>query len=99
MIAFEVCLNKRKKCTAGIRGRGVLSAILTWAEYKPADRRASRKELCLTIGGLASKAEEHLQWLNRDLQPGDEVTIRVINCSRVDAPKKRWLRHATPEKV
>jgi len=31
MIAFEVHVNGKKKCTAGIVGPAVLTAVVTWA--------------------------------------------------------------------
>jgi|SRR5436190_7029967 len=88
MLAFEVYINGKKRCTAGIRGPGVLTASLCWVLRELKSRRGKRKELKLGVGGLVSHSDEDLEWLSRDLQPGDEVTIRIIEAAKVDKPKK-----------
>jgi len=99
MIAFEIHLNGKKKCTAGIRGPCVLTACLSWVLREPRSRRGKRAELNLGVGGLVSRSDEFLEWLQRDLQPGDEVTIRIIEATRVDKPKKRRIKRKTPAQI
>ena len=99
MLAFEVYINGKKRCTAGIRGPCVLTAALCWVLREPRSRRGKQKELNLGVGGLVSDSDEHLEWLSRDVQPGDEVTIRIIEAANVDKPKKRRRWRATPAQI
>jgi hypothetical protein len=98
MLAFEVYINGKKRCTAGIRGPCVLTAALCWVLREPGSRR-KRQELNLGVGGLNGRSDEDLQWLQRDLQRGDEVTIRIIEAAQVDNPKTRRRRRATPAQI
>ena len=99
MLAFEIHINGKRKCTAGIRGPCVLTASLCWVLREPKSRRGKRKELNFGVGGLVSHSDEDLEWLSRDLQPGDEVTIRIIEAAKVDKPKKRRRQRATPTQI
>ena len=99
MLAFEVYINGKKRCTAGIRGPCVLTAALCWVLRGRTSRGRKRKELNFGVGGLVSRSDEDLQWLQRDVQPGDEVTIRIIEAAKVDKPKKRRRQRATPAQI
>ena len=101
MIAFEIYINGKKKCTAGIAGPTALTAALTWISREPAERGRGRpsKELNLGVGGMGKRKGEFFEWLQRDLQPGDEVTIRIIEAVKVDKPEKRRLARATPAQI
>jgi hypothetical protein len=72
---------------------------LCWVLREPKSRRGKRQELNLGVGGLVSRSDEFLEWLQRDLQPGDEVTIRIIEAAKVDKPKKRRRQRATPTQI
>lgn len=97
MIAFEVSVNGKKKCTAGVQGYGVLSACITWVNREHAGPRVKRTELCLGVAGLGSKSETDLEWLSRKLHLQDEVTIRIVDAPKVDVPKKQRRFRATPQ--
>jgi hypothetical protein len=102
MIAFEISINGKKICTAGIGQLGNLVASLGWCEgphvasigMKNADR-----PLIFRVAGThvekASQLEagfkhtEKLEWGMPKIEVGDEVTIRVIEVTAVDAPQKR----------
>jgi hypothetical protein len=76
MIGFEVSVNGRRVCTAGA-GEGLLTAIVSSV--------ASRSELKLEVGGLLEDA--HLAWATPpSLGVGDEVTVRVVETDKPDAP-------------
>jgi hypothetical protein len=105
MLSFNVSLNGKKLCLAGIGKHGVLSAILTWAA---SDRG---EDLFLHVGGLAN--EEHIDWIEqkRLLQVGDEIRVEICDAESVDAPirkrridaaetldgKKRYVRRIAKE--
>jgi len=99
MLAFEIYINGEKKCTAGIAGPAVLTAVVTWVLRSPAERRLRRKELNLGVGGLVSHSDEFRDWLQRDLRVGDEVTVRIIETATVDKPRKRRRIRATPAQI
>jgi hypothetical protein len=99
MLAFEILINGKKRCTAGISGPCVLTAALSWVLREPTSRRGKRKELNLGVCGLVSRSDEFLEWLQCDLQPGDEVTIRIVEVAKVDKPKKRRRQRATPTQI
>ena len=98
MLAFEVYINGKKRCTAGIRGPCVLTAALCWVLREPGSRR-KRQQLTLGVGGLTVRSDEDLQWLQRELQRGDEVTIRIIEAAQVDKPRITRRLRATPAQI
>jgi len=99
MLAFEIYINGKKRCTAGIQGPCVLTACLSWVLREPQSRHAKRKELNLGVGGLVTPSGGYLDWFQRDLQPGDEVTIRIIETIKVDKPKRKQLKRATKAQI
>jgi len=92
MRVFEVRLNKKRLCVAGIGEDGVLSAILSHVIGDRSD------EVNLHVGGLDSKLDEHVVWRHLPLQTGDEVTIRVLESRKVDTPSKRSRRDPAKDK-
>lgn len=73
MRAFEVHLNGKKLCLAGIGDDGVLDASANWVGSK----RGS--DLFLQVGGLISSTKEHVSWVRqRRLHVGDKITVRIV---------------------
>jgi hypothetical protein len=96
MIAFDVFLNRKKLARAGVGADGVLTAITTWVRHRAPESDTKRprwdRDLSFTLSGYRSTngdAGEHFKWEDRRLKPGDVVTIKVINSSRVDEPRRR----------
>jgi hypothetical protein len=106
VICFDVSLNGESLCLAGIPGHGVLSVIADWVH-----RRASaesedegerwKDELRVSVGGLERNPSdveaEYLNWVNRDLKPGDVLAIRVVQSDIADEPARKredpeWVR-------
>jgi hypothetical protein len=84
MRAFEVSLNGKRLCLAGVGDDGVLSAIVNWVTRK------GTGDLFLEVGGLISPAHEHVSWeTQRRLRMGDSIRVKVVDASSVDRPKKR----------
>jgi hypothetical protein len=95
MLCYEVRVNRKLACTAGVGKQGVLTAIVTWVKRdrkkRPDDLSKaewSREELSLHVGGIMGGAG-HVHWLEQDLQPGDEVHIRVVQRPKADPPAGR----------
>ena|ERR1700722_11928546 len=86
MQAFEVFVNGKKVCVAGIGNDGVLTTIITHAPFR------RRRETRLRVGGLISPADEHVDWVESMLRAGDEVHVRIIETETVDRPSKRHPR-------
>jgi hypothetical protein len=94
MRAFQVYLNGKRLCTAGVGDDGVLSTIVTWvrtARNTPSHRSkpVQGEDLFIQVGGLINPIEEHLSWLQRPLRVGDDVRITVVETESVDRPKSR----------
>jgi hypothetical protein len=99
MIAFEIYINGKRTCTAGIGGPCALTACLSWVQREPKSPHGKRKELNFGVGGLVSPSKEFFEWMQRDLQTGDEVTIRIIEAAKVDKPKRKRMKRATPAQI
>jgi len=87
MTAFEVSLNGRKKCTAGVNEAGVVVSAITWARGD--GRKRVFEDLDFRVSGLISRTHTHVDWFHRQLKAGDEVKIVVVEKAKIDRPKKR----------
>ena len=95
MIAFEIQLNGKRLCVAGIGDLGTVTAIMTWVRRKAPPEGTTipdwtAEELNLHVGGIDSQTNENLVWLRHELQVGDAITVRVIETDSVDVPENRW---------
>lgn len=86
MIAFEVLVNDRSLCVAGVGDEGILHANVTHM----ARLEENSVRTLLHVGGLANR--EHLRWLDgfHALEIGDEVRIRVLESSSADPAVRRF---------
>src|SRR5262245_42478097 len=93
MLVFDVYLNDRKRCRAGVGADGVLTAIVNWVKLTgPAARTARRwkqplEESRIHVGGLSKG--EHQAWLEKNLTVGDRVAIVVGRAGSADPPIRR----------
>lgn len=92
MRTFEVYLNGKRLCLAGIGDDGVLSAIATWVI-----RKRRRGDMSLTVGGLISSTDEHVRWTDRKLHVGDEIKICIRETLSADNPTTRCRRDPDQE--
>jgi hypothetical protein len=108
MICFEVKVNGRHLCTAGVGEPGMLHAILGWVHWSRQDRPQGDSEvgkssvkLDLTVSGSTPHGEdgqEFFDWLkDHPISVGDEVSIRVLSKDGSDPPATR--RELTTEDV
>jgi hypothetical protein len=91
MLVFHVYLNGKKVSAAGVGDIGVLSTHVTWVHRTQADMHVKmpEEELTLHVAGLISPKGEHVRWLDRDLQVGDEVRITIAEAAKVDRARTR----------
>ena len=86
MKAFDVRLNGKKLCVAGIGEDGVMSTLIDHVV------RNGHNGLDLTVGGLLSPTDEHVTWKRLPLKVGDKVEVRIIEAAAVDSPEERFRR-------
>jgi len=89
MLAYEIYLNGKKKCVAGIDEPGVLTTTLTWVLGEPDGHRSGSEEMEIRVGGLVSRAHEFVEWFRRGVRRGDEIVIRIVETKDVDEPKRK----------
>ena len=91
MIAFEVHLNGKSICTAGVGDIGVLSTCLAWRGSQPYQKGGASvaEYLRLDIGGIDGSAGEHVRWLDRKIKRGDTVSIKVVEAASATKPRER----------
>jgi hypothetical protein len=103
MIAFEIFLNGEKICTAGVETDfGMLTAVISWTK-RDLDRlpnevrsEVSAEDLKMIVSGQKSLGEnryENLQWQGRELKPGDDIRIRIVDAEQADAPESSRKIH------
>ena len=81
--AFEVYLNSKRLCVAGIGDEGVLSTVVTHVVGK------GRNQVDLNVGGLISPTREFVEWRRQSLRTGDEIRVKIVEATSVDRPKVR----------
>lgn len=107
MVRFDVELNGKPYCRAGIDGYGVISVHLHWIDFDGRavtdDRQHPGSALSLAVSGhLAERAftdadareggepspSTPIHWrdVNKGLQVGDELRIRIVEADEADEP-------------
>jgi hypothetical protein len=84
MRAFEVHLNGKRLCVAGIDGDCVMNVIVNHVVGH------GRNELWLDVGGLINATEEYVRWKAPHLKLGDKVALKIVEADIVDKPVKRF---------
>jgi hypothetical protein len=88
---FDIAVNGERVCLAGTGKYGTLSLAVTRVRRDPRKRPASKspdrwsREQChLRIGALSPRRQE--AWEKITLEPGDEITIRVLGAGTSERP-------------
>ena len=85
MTAYEVFLNDKRLCLAGIDGDCFL--ILSITHWK---QNSDRDSVHLQVGGRKGLVNgEHVDWTTTPLSKDDEVRVRIIESDSADQPKSR----------
>jgi hypothetical protein len=93
MRAFQVHVNGRQLCIAGLGKHGVLTVIIDYLSG-----REGRDKMALSVGGLISSTQEHVHWAERmKLATGDEIKVEIIEVESADSPRKRYRRDPAAE--
>ena len=106
MIAFEVSIDGREACVAGVAPSGVATVMTSWVgrpEYDPESGTTVgdklEEELMLDVAGLAHDpdgASVHVSWLRQRLHPGQRITIAVVETEAADPPLAREREDPAP---
>ena len=91
MRAFEVSLNGKRLCLAGIENDGALTAIANHVV------RRGKAKMWLSVGGLISRTDELVSWPNQKLRVGDEIKINILETVSADNPETRRRRDPAQE--
>jgi hypothetical protein len=90
---FEVLVNGKRACIAGQAGDGCLSVALQYCRLAPARSPEYSDEgtesTCLTVRAH-DDAQGEMQWLQLPLQPGDEITLRILGPGPADTPAETF---------
>lgn len=90
MRAFEIRLNGKRLCIAGIED-GMLLCSVACTENKN-----GRGDVGLGMTGTSFLKEEVFRWQNRTLRMNDVVRVKIIETNKVDKPK--LLQKGFPKK-
>ncbi len=91
MIAFEIEINGKKYCLAGIEDWDLLSTTMM-ARRSQNENEIDEFELnvrCLAQQKVENQYE-HVRWGRQELSIGDEIIIRIVEVSAADEPIKRY---------
>jgi hypothetical protein len=80
MRAYEIFLNGKRLCAAGVGKDGYISAIVTHLSEK--------NETEMDIVGLLASKKLYVRWARRPLRTGDDVRIKIVEKKTVDKFKK-----------
>ena len=89
-VAFDIFVNGKKPCRAGVGELGVISAGVSWvrrAASTSENAGATSEELFLDVGGLyhdAAGSNLHPHWAHVRLAPGDRVNVRIVRAASFD---------------
>jgi hypothetical protein len=97
----ELIVNGSPQYKSGIPDHGVLNVILSWVKRHPdafdperhgEEQRSSfcQEALDVQATGIDTPTAEsasHLAWPKKELQVGDEITIRILAPGDVDEPE------------
>lgn len=79
MRAYEVFLNGKRLCVAGIGGDGYISAYITY--------RSEPNKTWIDVMGLENRKKLYVRWASTDLRGGDEVLLKIVDRKSVDKYK------------
>ena len=93
MLAFELFVDDRRICLAGMEDWAVMSVILSGVRRRNQDPDDSGR-LDVSDGGLsendADGAAHHARWEKVDLAVGSTVVINLVETDQPDPPIRRY---------
>ena len=93
MLAFELFVDDRRICLAGMEDWSVMSVILSGVRRRKQDPSDGGR-LDVSAGGLsetgADGAAYHARWEKVDLAVGSRVVINLVETDQPDPPIRRY---------
>ena len=99
MICFEVQINGKEICRAGLGDFGVLSCLVSWVNNRNRPLEDGAKSVSLNVGGLTipeNQTGEFVTWVRESLTVGDEVRMKIVEAIDADGPVERQPGHREP---
>src|SRR5258708_537572 len=100
MICFQVEINGKKFCTAGVGEFGVLTSVLSMVRNRQnVEGTESKAPAQFKTGGMTNvsdRVDENVEWDSASLDVGDEIRITITD-SQPDDPAQRTPREPTLE--
>jgi hypothetical protein len=97
MLAFEIYLDGKRWVLAGTEDWSILNFIVTASRADESSRRRD-DYIRVYVGGLSRPDNENIKyyfrWPEAELIKGSSATIRIIEVSDAEAPKKRYRSDA-----
>jgi hypothetical protein len=90
MRAFEIRLNGKRLCIAGMEEGTLLCSVAC------AENRKGRGDVGLGMTGTSFLKEEVFRWQHRTLRMNDVVRIKIVETDKIDKPK--LLQKSFPKK-
>jgi hypothetical protein len=82
MLAFEIYLNNQKVCTAGGDGLDTLTSTVGFFKKQAQGQPVTM----LTTAGVRLDPARIATWVQRQLQVGDRIEIRLVETTKADEP-------------
>lgn len=101
MTVFDVYVNDRKVCRAGVGRNGVLSTMINWVKLSGAaahlapHRGRPNAGAQLQVSGLSG--DTHVLWTDRQLEMGDRISVALARGPAADAPAQVKRRNPGQE--
>ena len=97
MICFQVEINGKKFCTAGVGEFGVMTTVLSLVRNRQQTRSAAEDtpQTQLKISGttsLSDSVDENVDWASSSLYVGDEIRITIADGLQPDDPVQKTRR-------
>jgi hypothetical protein len=97
MICFDIDLNGKRLCRAGVGESGTIYSSVFWgggSPHSPKRRgrtKAGAMELAVTGALGALERQVHWQWIERQLRPGDTISITIVKADSADRPRREQV--------
>jgi hypothetical protein len=79
MRAYDVFLNGKRLCVAGIGSDGYISAYITY--------RSEPNDNWIDVMGFDNRKKLYVRWMRANLRSGDEVLLKIVDRKSVDKYK------------
>ena len=89
MIAIEIRVNGKLKATCGVDALQQLMGVLRARRPKEVDAGFSYVIECMGVRPLSNDTNEVLKWASSRVALGDEVSFKVVEVKKADAPVDR----------